>query len=117
MSRNTTEYCTLIKATSQLTRAVRNDLVQLSVELVANQLITVDKGEELRNRNVDVMERAAELVALVTNKVEQDKKNYYTFVRILIDRRTTYEKVLEVLEPVYTTGIQLSVPYIETLMP
>ena len=104
MSRSTTEYFTLIKATGQLTRAVKNDLVHLSVELVANQLITVDKGEELRNRNVDVMERAAELVALVTNKVEQDKKNYYTFVRILIGYRITYGKVLEVLEPVYNTG-------------
>ena len=105
MSRNNTEYCTLIEATGQLTRAVKNDLVQLSVELVANQLITVDKGEELRNRNVDVMERAAELVALVTNKVEQDKKNYYTFVRILMDHKLTYEEVLKVLEPVFTSGI------------
>lgn len=101
MSRNTAEYLAMIKATSKLTRAVKNDLVWLSAELVSSQLITADQGAELRNGKIDELERAAHVVKLITDKVEQDQKNFRLFVRLLIENRNTYEDVLKCLEPVY----------------
>ena len=79
-----------------------NHLVWLSGELVSKQLITADQGEELRNGKIDAAERAASLVKLVTDKVEQDRRNYDTFIGILMDNRSVYEDVLECLESVYT---------------
>ena len=95
----------MIKVTSKLTRAVKNDLIWLSAELVSSQLITADKGAELRNGKIDEVERAVNLVKLVTDKVEQDRNNYHLFVRILIENRSTYEDVLKYLEPIYITGM------------
>lgn len=102
MARNTTEYLSIIKTTSKLTCAVKNDLVWLSGELVSKQLISADQGEELRNGKIDAVERAAGLVKLVTDKVEQDKRNFKIFIGILMDNRAVYENVLECLESVYT---------------
>ena len=102
MARNTPEYLSVIKATSKLTCAVKNDLVWFSGELVSKQLITADQGEELRNGKIDAVERAASLVKLITDKVEQDTRNFQTFIRILMDNRGVYEDVLECLETVYT---------------
>ena len=110
MARRTAEYFAMIKATVQLTHAVKSELTPLSQELVARQLISVDQGVELRNGNVDVVERAANLVALVTNKVDQDRENYYRFVEILIDSRSVFKEVLESLEPVYNTGMTILHP-------
>ena len=106
MAKNTAEYIAMIKATSKLTLAVKNHLVLLSAELVASQLITADKGAELRNGKIDELERAANLVKLVTDRVEQDWNNYRLFVKILIENRSAYEDVLKFLEPIYTTGMK-----------
>ena len=95
----------MIKATVLLTNAVKNELTPLSQELVAEELISVDQGVELRNGNVGAVDRAANLVALVTNKVEQDRKNFYRFVEILTNNRSVYREILEDLEPIYKTGM------------
>ena len=84
---------------------MKNELTPLSQELVAGELISVDQGVELRNGNVGAVDRAANLVALVTNKVEQDRKNFYLFVEILANNRSVYKEILEFLEPIYTTGM------------
>ena len=104
MDKRTEEYDAIIKTTAKLTRAVKNELTPLSQELVARELISVDQGVELRNGNVGAVDRAANLVALVTNKVEQNRKNFYRFVEALIDNRSVYKDILESLEPIYKTG-------------
>ena len=95
----------MIKATVRLTNAVKNELTSLSQELVARELISVDQGVELRNGNISAVDRAANLVALVTNKVEQDRKNFYHFVEILNDNQSTYKEILKDLQPIYATGM------------
>ena len=95
----------MVKATARLTTAVKNELTPLSQELVARELISVDQGVELRNGNVSALDRAANLVALVTTKVEQDRKNFYNFVEILNDNQSTYKKILEDLQPIYQSGM------------
>lgn len=106
MARNTEEYLAMIKATSKLTCAVKNDLVWLSAELVSSQLITADQGAELRNGKIDELERAAHVVKLITDKVEQDRKNFRLFIRLLVENRSAYADVLKCLEPVYiNTGM------------
>ena len=101
MARNSQEYRTLLGATYKLTRAVQNNITPLCAGLVARDLITPDNQTALRNRNVDVVDRAADLVSLVTTKVEQCADNYHIFVKILIEDRATYKEVLKVLEPIY----------------
>ena len=97
MSRNSPEYRALIKATGKLTRVVKNNITSLCADLVANNLITPDQQRKLRNPNQDVLDRAADLVELITDKVEQNPANYYTFVKILEEDRATYKDVLELL--------------------
>ena len=72
---------------------------------MARELISVDQGVELRNGNVGAVDRAANLVALVTNKVGQDRKNFYCFVEVLTDNRSVYKEILEDLQPIYKTGM------------
>ena len=110
MDKRTEEYDAIIKTTAKLTRAVKNELTPLSQELVARELISVDQGVEMRNGNVGAVDRAANLVALVTNKVEQNRKNFYRFVEALIDNRSVYKDILESLEPIYKTG-ELIIPH------
>ena len=105
MAKSTVEHRAMINATVELTNAVKNELTSLSLKLVAKELISVDQGAELRNGNIGVLDRAAHLVTLVTNKVEQDKKNFYHFIEVLIGNRSAYRKILESLEPIYKRGI------------
>ena len=105
MAKRTKEYLAMIKATPQLTNAVKNELTPLTQELVARELISVDQGVELRNGSVDAVDRAANLVALVTNKVGQDRKNFHCFVEVLTDSGSVYKEILEDLQPIYKTGM------------
>ena len=45
----------------------------------------------------DAIERAADLVQLLTDKVEENTANYHTLIRILGEDRATYKDVLECL--------------------
>lgn len=101
MSKNTQEYRTLLGATGKLMQTVKDSITPLCAELVSHYLITPDNSTKLMNRNVDELDRAAELVSLVTDKVELCPDNYHIFVKILMEDRATYEEVLKVLEPVY----------------
>ena len=98
MSRNTTEYDTLLRATSKLTKVVKNNITSLCSELVSSRLITPEQQRALRNPNHDVFERAADLVTLITDKVEEDCSRYHDFVGILKQDENTYREVLKVLE-------------------
>ena len=97
MSRNTPEYCSILKATGKLTRALKNNITPICADLVKNNLITTEQQKKLRNAMHDAIERAADLVQLLTDKVEENTANYHTFVRILGEDRATYKDVLECL--------------------
>ena len=97
MSRNTPEYRSILKATGKLTRILSNNITPICGDLVANDLITPDQQRNLRNPNHDAIERAADLVQLLTDKVEANTANYHTLVRILGEDRATYGDVLEYL--------------------
>lgn len=108
MARNTPEYLAIIQATSKLISALKNDLVWLTAELVSKQLITADQGEELRNSRNNALERAANLVKLITDKVEQDRGNYDTFIGILMGNLSVYGDVVKYLKSTYShAGIYL----------
>lgn len=98
MSKNTQEYRAIIRATEVLAHAVKDNITRLSLKLVSKQLITTDFQRALRNPNKDLLERASDLVTFMIDKVEQDPKNYYDFVKILLEDRTIYREVLEKLE-------------------
>lgn len=98
MSKSTKEYDAIVRATARLELAVRHNITQLCAELVSCGLITPDQSSRLRNVNHDVAERAADLVGIITNKVEQDPNNYYIFVNVLQENEATYSEVLHILE-------------------
>ena len=83
MSRNSPEYRSILKATGKLTRALKNNITPICADLVANDLITTEQQKKLRNAKHDAIERAADLVQLLTDKVEENPANYHTLVRIL----------------------------------
>ena len=98
MSKNTKQYKTIVRATAKLESAVKHNITPLCGELVSCGLITPDQKSRLRNPNHDVSERAADLVEIITNKVEQDPKNYDMFLTVLHGDRTTYQEVVGILD-------------------
>ena len=98
MAKNSREYTTIVEATDQLENIVKNNITPLCGKLLARGLITANQKKALRNANQDVVERAADLVQLVTDKVEQNPQHYYDFIKILAEDKSTYGDVLDVLE-------------------
>ena len=97
MSRNSPEYFCIVKATGKLTRALKNNVTPICADLVSTHLITPNQQRKLRNSNHDALDRAADLVAYLTDKVEENPANYHTLVKILEEDITTYQDVLECL--------------------
>ena len=97
MSRNSPEYRAIVKATGKLTKVFRNNLTSICAELFTNDLITPDQRRGLINPNHEALERAADLVQLLTDKVEEDSVKYHTLVKILEEDSATYKDVLECL--------------------
>jgi hypothetical protein len=83
-------------------------MTPLCVDLVSNHLITPDQQRKLRNSSHDAMERAADLVEHLTDKVEENPANYHTLVKILEEDNAAYKDVLEclVLPSDPTPGLQ-----------
>ena len=88
-----TELDIIIKATLKLQLSVQDHLVPLGGALLAEHLISRDNYAFLRNEHLPKRSRAAELVDLVTTKVQQNPENYYTFVRILSKDKSLYADV------------------------
>ena len=97
-SRNTREYLTIKKANHKLLKAVQKNIIALGAALFAEDLITDDNYESLKNESRSEVNRAAELVGYVMNKVELSPENYHTFVKVLKEEGATYKEILETLE-------------------
>ena len=102
LSEDSPEYRTIIRACSHLTFAVQHALVSLSSDLITTQLISPEIGTSLTNGSRDKIERALELVTLVTNKIKQNPQNYHVFVEILTKNGIFYQEVLQQLSLIYS---------------
>ena len=78
-------------------------LTGLTSKLTSSYLITLEEGMAIRNKHIDVEERAANLTDLITIKIEENEVHYHTFVRILRDSGATYKDVIGNLESTYRT--------------
>ena len=92
------EYEVLIRHTTDLQVAVKNNLTLLGAQLVTLQIITPDQYEEIRNRHQPVIERAADLVGYVQNKVRQNPRHYHAFIDALRSDESQYGDILMKLE-------------------
>ena len=75
-SADSQEHHTITRARSDLACAIQHNLVSLSNDLIATQLISDENGAQLSNPSREEYDRATRLVELVTNKVKQDPQNY-----------------------------------------
>ena len=96
---NPKECDILRKATPQLESAIRETITPLCAKLLARGLIDRDQRIKLRNAARDKVERAADLVDIIAGKVEQDPKNFYTFIEVLQESGDTYAEVLQRMKP------------------
>lgn len=102
MSSNTPEYQTLISLTDELRRAVQSDLVPLCDNLVAKYLISPSTASQLRNPMHSETDRAATLIGIIQNKVQQNPQHYHTFVQVLESQGIDYySDILKRLHEVY----------------
>ena len=76
----TPEYRTLVRHTYDLQLAVKMELVSVGAKLVSALLITPDQYQEVRNPYLSLKERAAYLIDLVQNKVQQHPRWYAVFI-------------------------------------
>ena len=100
-SENSAEYKTVIDLTNQLRLAVKSELISLSGSLLSARLISPEGDTELRNTAHSEIERTARLVELVQNKVQQNPRNYCSFIGILQGSQERYRDILQQLEYTY----------------
>ena len=99
---NSPEYRTIVKCTPQLTTAFRNDLVQLSNELLAKDLISDTNVSDLENQHNGANCRASKLLELIRNKIQlHPKNNYQDFIDVLMRRLSDHKNILEILDEQY----------------
>ena len=94
---NSAEYNTIIANTNDLRLAVQFNLVSLSGTLLAKRLISAENDIELRYPQHTDVERAAKLVGLVQNKVQQNSQHFYTFLDVLRRDKEQYADILRKL--------------------
>ena len=92
------EYEVLIRHTTDLQVAVKDDLTHLGGQLVTAKIITPGQYREIRNPHRPVDERGADLVEYVQNKVRQNPWNYHTFLCVLRSDLSQYSDIFTKLE-------------------
>ena len=97
----TPEYQTLIGCTSILITTVKNHLTDLSALLLQRYLITADQESEMSNNWHYEADRAAKLVELIRDKVEQNPKCYHAFIEALEEDQSTNQDILTQLKTKY----------------
>ena len=97
METNSVEYETLVHLTSALQLAVKTQLTPLGGELVSSRLITPGRYHVLRNSMHPEEDRAADLVQLIQDKVQQNPQWYQVFVSALEKDRSQCGDILQTL--------------------
>lgn len=91
----------MLLCTTKLRLAVRNNLTDLSGQLLANDLISPEHDSELRNEMVTTDKRAARLVELLQWKIKQNVDNYHILIDIFSEENHSYRGVLADLKQTY----------------
>ena len=102
------EYQVLIRHTTDLQVAVKDNLIHLGSQLVAAQIITPGQYEEIRNAYRSINEKGADLIGYIQNKVYQNPWHYHTFLGILRSDMFQYGDILAKLEQTWTWLSQVS---------
>ena len=103
---NSPEYLTIIRCTPALVTALRDDLVPLSGELLAADLIDDDIAAALNYDFMSKEHRVAQLMEFVRNRVSQDPKRYHSFIEVLKQRQDDHRNILEFLDKKYKEHIE-----------
>ena len=117
MALNSPEYRTLQHHTTDLCLAVKQNLTSLSGALFADKLITQGSSDDLRNPMHSIEDRAAKLVGLVQDKVQQDSQNYGTFIKVLQKDLSQYGGILSSLKDTYhgtLKVVNITVSHVDT---
>ena len=109
METNSVEYKTLVHLTSALQLAVKTQLTPLGGELVSSRLITPGRYHVLRNSMHPEEDRAADLVQLIQDKVQQNPQWYQVFVSVLEKDWSQYGDILQTLHQTMESFQQLPV--------
>ena len=106
---NTAEYRTLQSLTNELSLAVKQDLTGVCGALFSVGLITRGICDELGNALLPKRERAAQLIGIIQDKVQEGPHNYQMFISVLEKQGLTqYGDILHKLEDTYKGMISLS---------
>ena len=92
------ELRTIIECTPVLVKALKDDLLPLSGELLAVGLINSDNEVALRNQYHNPGDRAATLAQFIRNRVEIDPGSYTVFIDTLKKRETDHKPLLKILD-------------------
>ena len=95
---NSPELRALCDCIPALRISAQANIISLIGELFAAHIISIKKERALRNRKVEVDERAAELVDLVLLRVQEDRENFNKFMKILHKDKVQYWTVITTLE-------------------
>ena len=97
----TPEYQTIVECTSRLNTAVRDQLIDLSAQLLQRNLITASQEGEMRNTMHSPESRAAKLLEFVRNKVKLNPRCYDAFIEALGHDQATNQIILSELKTKY----------------
>ena len=95
------EYEKLINSSHHLRIAFQDQLISLSEDLQAAEMISNDNKTEVLNSSTPLPNRASKLLDLVTNRVKVMKEDYRTFVALLRRNQRTYKSILVIRKYVY----------------
>ena len=97
----TPEYRTIVECTSSLILAIKNHLSDLSAQLLERHLITAAQESQMRDKMHSPESRAATLVELIRDRVEQNSKCYQIFIEALEADQLANGDILELLKGKY----------------
>lgn len=106
MATSSAEYRTLVFHTADLQLAMKTQLIPLGGQFVSAELITTEQYHEIRNSQHPPGNRAADLVHLVQEKVQQNPQCYLTFIDVLKKDQSQYGDILEKLQQTYQAKLQ-----------
>ena len=94
----------MIKCGPELSNAVKNDISNLSEELLSKGLITSENRDSLNNAMISVGHRASELVSMIRTRVELDARNFHYFIETLMMRIDDHRDILRILDEGYKSN-------------
>ena len=93
--KNTQEYQKVKKSYAKISAAIAGVIDSTSNELLAVGLITNGQKAAAGNVMIAASNRASDLALLILNKVQEDSKNFYTFVEVLQGDLGSFQTVLD----------------------